>query len=140
MRVSELSRETSVAPHVIRYYSRIGLLGPSRDPRNRYRVFSRSDIQRLKFIRTAKCLGFTLEDIQAILDDADMGCEPRLEVRRIISRRERQTRGRLQRLTRITSRFEAAVAELEADTGFPRGQQRLRQFIHSVAQMNSDLT
>ena len=38
MTVSELSRQGRVARHVVRYYSRIGLLSPARHPDNGYKL------------------------------------------------------------------------------------------------------
>jgi MerR family mercuric resistance operon transcriptional regulator len=51
----------------IRYYERIGLV--PKPPRNasRYRVYSPGDVQRLVFIRRARELGFTLDEIRDLL-------------------------------------------------------------------------
>lgn len=67
MRVKEVERITGVHSHTIRYYSRLGLLAPQRNPANRYREFDCSDIRRLRFIRQAKALGFELQEIELIL-------------------------------------------------------------------------
>ena len=76
MTVNQLSKRGSVAPHVIRYYSRIGLLNPARHPENGYKLFNRSDITRLRFIRQAQSLGFTLEEIAKIFEDSTHGTSP----------------------------------------------------------------
>jgi hypothetical protein len=59
MQVHELATRAAVAPHVVGYYARLGLLRRARDPRNKYKHFSQADLQRLAFIRKAKRLGFT---------------------------------------------------------------------------------
>ena len=69
--VSELSKAAQTTPDAIRHYVRIGLLIPSRDPDNGYRLFSADDVKRVKFIRRAKGLGFTLRDIQTIFDHSE---------------------------------------------------------------------
>ena len=76
MRVTELAKFAGVAPYVVRYYSQIGLLAPSRDPENGYRNYTTSDVNRVRFIRRAKLLGFKLSDIRLILGDADHGRSP----------------------------------------------------------------
>jgi len=42
MHVKELAKRANVPAHVIRYYTKIGLLRPNRDPSNRYREYSDS--------------------------------------------------------------------------------------------------
>jgi MerR family mercuric resistance operon transcriptional regulator len=64
--IGELSRRTGCNIETIRYYERIGLVPPP--PRNgRYRSFSDSDVARLMFVRRARELGFTLDDVRALL-------------------------------------------------------------------------
>jgi DNA-binding transcriptional MerR regulator len=63
MKVSDVARRSGVPAHVVRYYTRVGLLRPAREQSNGYRVFTQSDVSRLHFIRLAKNLGYTLEEI-----------------------------------------------------------------------------
>lgn len=67
LRVAELARQADVTPATVRYYARIGLLSPEREPENGYRCFSASDLRRLGFIRKAQALGLTIRDIKTIL-------------------------------------------------------------------------
>lgn len=67
MKVNELARQAKVPAHVVRYYARIGLLKPQRNPENHYREFSGADIRRLHFIRRAQSLGYSLHEIAAML-------------------------------------------------------------------------
>lgn len=71
MHVKDLALEAGVTSHVVRYYTRIGLLMPTRDPSNGYRVHKPNDVHRLKFIRRARWLGFTLSDVRAIFGDVE---------------------------------------------------------------------
>ncbi len=64
--IGELSRRAGCNIETIRYYERIGVLPPPR--RNgRYRSFSASDVARLVFVRRARELGFTLDEVRALL-------------------------------------------------------------------------
>lgn len=66
LRIGELSRQTRCNIETIRYYERIGLLPPP--PRiGRYRSYGTSDVQHLRFIRRARELGFTLDEVRALL-------------------------------------------------------------------------
>ena len=64
---AEVAREGGVNTETIHYYERHGLLPkPPRTPSG-YRVFSADSVQRLRFIRRAQELGFTLNEIKELL-------------------------------------------------------------------------
>src|SRR6516225_10555571 len=66
--VGELSRLTGCNIETIRYYERIGLLPkPRREKGGRFRRYDRDDVARLRFIRRARQLGFTLDEVRALL-------------------------------------------------------------------------
>ena len=85
MIANEVAKTAGVSANVVRYYSRIGLLNPTRNPDNGYREYTPQDVIRVRFIRKAKWLGFTLKDVKVILEEADSGKSPCGEVRRIIA-------------------------------------------------------
>ncbi|HZC24795.1 MAG TPA: MerR family transcriptional regulator [Candidatus Binatia bacterium] len=87
MQVRELATRAAVAPHVVRYYARLGLLRPVRDPRNKYKHFSQADLQRLVFIRKAKRLGLTLGEVRLVFEMSRKGNTPCPLVREIVRRR-----------------------------------------------------
>ena len=67
MKIGELAHRTGVPIDTVRYYERQGLLPqPERQPSG-YRSYQPSDITRLRFVRRAKVLGFTLEEIRDLL-------------------------------------------------------------------------
>ena len=63
----------AMAPHVVRYYARLGLLRPTRDPRNQYQHFSEAELQRLAFSGKAKRPGFALGEVRLVLGDESQG-------------------------------------------------------------------
>jgi len=65
--IGELSRQTGCNVETIRYYERVGLL--PRPPRSaaRYRLYDTADVRRLAFVRRARELGFTLDEVRALL-------------------------------------------------------------------------
>jgi MerR family mercuric resistance operon transcriptional regulator len=64
--IGELSRQTGCNIETIRYYERIGLL-PSPGREGRYRRYAGADVRRLSFVRRARELGFTLDEVRALL-------------------------------------------------------------------------
>ncbi len=67
MLIGELAKATGVSPKTIRYYETLGLLKPTRRARGNYRVYDKSAIPMLQFIRHAERLGFSLKDIRQVL-------------------------------------------------------------------------
>lgn len=77
MKIGELARATSTKVETIRFYEKIGLLPtPSRTGAN-YRAYDQAQLVRLSFVRRARDLGFTLDQIRGLLalsDDRDQSC------------------------------------------------------------------
>lgn len=83
--IGELSERTGVIRETIRYYERIGLLPEPERADNGYRLYSDSDVERLRFIQRARSLDFTLDDIAEILDFRDRNEPPCTYVLDLIS-------------------------------------------------------
>ena len=75
--IGGLARQTNTKVETIRYYERIGLLpAPTRTGGN-YRVYARTHLKRLSFIRRGRDLGFSLDEVRDLLhlsDDRDQSC------------------------------------------------------------------
>lgn len=67
MKIGELAQRAGVRIDTVRYYERQGLLPPPVRQPSGYRSYAPSDISRLRFVRRAKALGFTLEEIRELL-------------------------------------------------------------------------
>jgi DNA-binding transcriptional MerR regulator len=106
---SVLAKRADVPLFTVRYYTRIGLLKPSRDLRNGYKVYKQSDKDRLKFIAAAKELGFTLAEIEEILDHAAHNNSPCPMVREVVEKRVRENKEKIRELKRLQKRLEDAV-------------------------------
>ncbi len=121
--VKELARFCNVPPDTVRYYTRIGLLQPRRDPVNGYRQFNTADTKRLDFIGKAKRLGYSLNEIKHILDESQKGKSPCPMVRDLISRRIKVNRARLEQLMELQVRMEHALAKwADMPDGIPNGE------------------
>ena len=67
IQIGELSRRTGCNIETIRYYERISLLRAPAQSAGHYRVYDIADVRRLAFIRRARELGFTLDEVRALL-------------------------------------------------------------------------
>lgn len=66
-RIGEVSAQTGQSTKTIRYYEEINLTPSAERTANGYRIYSEEDVDRLRFIRSARALDFSLEDIEEIL-------------------------------------------------------------------------
>jgi len=66
--IGQLSRLSGVGLETIRYYEREGLLSEPPRRASGYRQYPGDALARLRFIRNAKALGFTLKDIKELFD------------------------------------------------------------------------
>ncbi len=118
LRIDRVRRNMKVTSRAIRYYEELGLLPPL--PRNEvaYRVIPASVLPRLKMIRQARSLGFSLNEIREILEvlDADGAvCPTTKEVirrkRQILKRKIREMKELDRRLGEIQAQCESSFRE-----------------------------
>jgi MerR family mercuric resistance operon transcriptional regulator len=100
MRIGELARSVGVNVETIRYYQRIGLLNVPEKPYGSMRSYNDLELQRLRFIRRAQQLGFSLEDIRELLALSSADCE---RVEKLAAEKLNQVNTKLRQLRRIRS-------------------------------------
>jgi len=67
MNIGEASQASGVSAKMIRYYEEVGLIRAPARNQNGYRAYDKSNIHELKFIRRARDLGFTVEQISGLM-------------------------------------------------------------------------
>ena len=110
LHVTDLAQRAGVTPATIRYYARIGLLNPGREPDNGYRCFTSDDLHRVSFIRQAQAVGLTIADIKTVLDTVGRGEIPCPQVRSMVIQRLAAVREQITQLEATESRIEEALA------------------------------
>ncbi len=98
MKVRHLAKFANVTSETVRYYTREGLLSPTRDPNNGYKIYDDAALKRLQFIIQAKSIGFSLKDIKNILGNAEKGKSPCPMVRGLLADKIKETEEEIKQL------------------------------------------
>lgn len=75
--IGKLAKATGTAVETVRYYEKIGLMPSVSRTAGNYRSYGPAEVDRLGFIRRARDLGFSIEQVRALLslaDDRDREC------------------------------------------------------------------
>ena len=98
-RIGELAKLANVTPDTIRYYEKQQKIYHEVRTEGGFRLYTDNDLQRLRFIRYARQLGFTLESIRELLsiriDPEHHTCQ---ESKSIVQARLDEVEGRIQEL------------------------------------------
>ncbi|WP_213979030.1 helix-turn-helix domain-containing protein [Sphingomonas sp. dw_22] len=71
MSIGDLGKATNTKVETVRYYERIGLLPKPPRTGGNYRDYGQAELGRLSFIRRARDLGFSLDQVRALLKLSD---------------------------------------------------------------------
>ena len=66
--IGKLAKATGTNVETVRWYEKVGLLAAPVRTSGNYRSYAPGDLDRLRFIRRARDLGFTLDQVRALLD------------------------------------------------------------------------
>lgn len=106
--VMDVARRAGVEAHVVRFYARAGLIRAARHAANGYRQFVPFDVKRVRFVRAAQSLGFTLAEIREVMRRSHQRKTPCPLVRDIIVRRLTENRERLEYVATLQDRMQGA--------------------------------
>ena len=102
MTIGELAKRAGVNVQTIRYYERVKLFTAThRWPGSGYRDFDENALLRLRFIRSAKDLGFTLHEIRELVDLQILPGESCAEVRHLLEAKRREITERMREMKRL---------------------------------------
>lgn len=99
LRIGELAAQLGVNTKTIRYYEDIGLLPAPRRTEAGYRLYGDADRQRLAFIRKARAIGLSLEEISQLLALRREGEQPCGHLRELVDRKLVAVEAQLRALT-----------------------------------------
>jgi len=115
--IGELATRAGVTPETVRYYEREGVIPPAaRGGAGQYRLYGLTDVERLRFVRRARDLGFSLEEVRELLALAarDLG-SPCGDVNRIARSHLAQVDMKLAQLAALRTELDRLVSACDSD-------------------------
>ncbi|NEE20647.1 MerR family transcriptional regulator [Streptomyces sp. SID7499] len=119
MQIGEVAARTELSLRTIRHYEETGLVVPSARSRGGFRLYTEADVARLMVIRRMKPLGFTLDEMRALLEATDrldsggeLAPDDRAELLGRVRDFERAAQQRVEELRTRLSRAEEFAATL----------------------------
>jgi MerR family mercuric resistance operon transcriptional regulator len=115
--IGALSQRTGCQVETIRYYEHVGLLpAPARSPGG-FRRYAAAHLKRLTFIRRARALGFSLDEVRRLLRLADERQRPCAEARVVAAAHLSDVRAKIAALRAMERVLAETVARCEAGKG-----------------------
>ncbi len=109
--IGEMSRETGVNIETIRYYERIAIMPEPDRTSGGNRQYNHDQLKRLSFIRRCRDLGFSLDEIRALLEMVDHDVFTCSEVHELTIAHLASVRAKLADLRRLERALKAMAAE-----------------------------
>lgn len=115
MTVGELAKRAGINLETVRYYEKQKLLPEPERTGGGHRLYTDADVERLRFIQSAKAVGFTLKEIRVLArlreEDPGASCEDAMELaRRKLNEIEDKLK-QMQSIRRMLSGFIAACPD-----------------------------
>jgi MerR family copper efflux transcriptional regulator len=108
--IGKLADRAGVGIDTVRFYERRGLLPKPKRTASGYRLYDEASINRIRFVRRAKQLGFTLDEIEILLQLQDKGGR-KAEVKSITTRKLEQIDAKIADLSRMRDVLTTLAAE-----------------------------
>ena len=117
--IGELAARAGCTPEAVRFYEREGVLpAPERRGGGRYRRYSAADVERVRFLRRARDLGFSLDEVRELmaLAASDKG-RPCGEVDAIARAHLAQVEEKIARLAALRDELRQVIADCRGGRG-----------------------
>lgn len=111
MRLIECARQAGVTTDTLRHYLRVGLVEADGRTENGYRTFSERSVARVRFVRGALALGFSLRDAGELVEMGQRGELPCPRARTLLDQRLAEQGRQLDEALRLHRRMQQAVAD-----------------------------
>lgn len=111
--IGQLAKVARVNTQTLRFYERKGILKPSSRLESKYRIYDEDCLKRLHFIRQAKDMGFSLDEIQSLLNLRIRSVERCNQVRSKAEQKLKDVRQRISQLKKLEKMLASLVVDCE---------------------------
>ncbi|MFM0007682.1 Cu(I)-responsive transcriptional regulator [Paraburkholderia dipogonis] len=116
MNIGETAKASGVSAKMIRHYEQTGLIKPAKRSRSNYRVYGSTDVEMLRFLKQARRLGFSIEQIATVLELWQNRSRPRGEVERLIGKHIEELDCRIRDTTAMKESVQNLAAHCSGDS------------------------
>jgi DNA-binding transcriptional MerR regulator len=117
MKIGEVARECGVSVDTIRHYEARGVLARCERDASGYRRYRREAIERVRLIRRALQLGFTIDELSRIFRQRAAGKAPCREVRALAERKLREVETRIGELLALRDSLATTIERWDERLG-----------------------
>ncbi|WP_434772612.1 Cu(I)-responsive transcriptional regulator [Pseudomonas entomophila] len=116
MNIGQAARRSGLSAKMIRYYETIGLLRPATRSDSGYRVYREQDLDSLGFIKRARDLGFSLDEVGQLLRLWQDGDRASADVKRLATQHIDDLNRRIDELVGLRDTLDRLVTSCQGDT------------------------
>jgi DNA-binding transcriptional MerR regulator len=107
--IRDVAASVWLTPQAIRFYEQLGLIEKPQRTNGGYRVYSAETVERIRFIKDAQKLGFSLDEIREVLRLKYSGQSPCECVRRMLNRKLKELRDKIRQMDRMQREISACL-------------------------------
>ena len=111
--IGHLAKAAEVNVETIRYYQRVQLITEPNKPTQGYRVYPEETLKRMKFIKRAQQLGFSLKEIEELLQLGEGHCE---DVRQLAEIKRTQIDKQINDLQNLRNSLSQLITSCKSDS------------------------
>jgi DNA-binding transcriptional MerR regulator len=114
MLIGELASEAGVSPDTLRHYERKGVIAHPKRGANGYRLYPAETLERLRMVRRALAVGFTLDQLARLFRERGKGNAPCQEARLLAGAKLADLEERLREMIALRNELQAIVTDWDA--------------------------
>ena len=113
--IGAIAKETGLSAKTIRYYEESGLIPKAERGENGYRLYNEKSVHRLRFVKRARDLGFSVEDVRNLLALWDDEERPSAEVKSVAQRHLNAIEEKIDKLQAMRKTLKHLIAGCHGD-------------------------
>jgi DNA-binding transcriptional MerR regulator len=129
MYIRDVAASAGLTPQAIRFYEKLGLIEKPQRTSGGYRVFSVETVERIRFIKDAQRLGFSLDEIREVLRLKYSGQSPCECVRRMLSRKLKELRDKIRQMDQMQREISACLQPSRKRVRLPHAASLIRPIV-----------